>query len=293
MKDVRPVEIAKRQDGVFARWQLIAAGMTVDAANAWVAGLRSIHDGVHVTGWGEVTERQRWWAAILTAPATVLSHAAAAALHGLRSPPPVPTVTRRGTRGRKHSEGVLVLYSSTLAGNVGEVDGILVTTVERTIIDLWPHLGRRARDKLLREAFRLRLTTGPDMLAAIRRHRGRRGVASLRVAVEALCVLQLERCKSDAEAMAVVLIAERRREPPDVNVEIAGEEADLSWAQHRVIIELDGPQFHVLRDSDLRKQRTWEAAGWEVRRSPTDAVFDDQDGFIARLPQPNVLRVGA
>jgi very-short-patch-repair endonuclease len=258
-----------------------------------LSGLRSIHDGVYVTGWGAITDRQRWWGAVLTAPGTVLSHAAAAALQGLRPAPPVPTVTRRGTRGRTQSEGVLVLYSSTLSGNVTEVDGIPVTTVERTIIDLWPHLGPWAREKLLREAFRLRPTTGPAMLAAIRRHRGRRGVASLRVAVEALCVLQLERCKSDAEAMAVVLIAERRREPPEVNAEIAGEEADLSWPQHRVIIELDGPQFHVLRDADLRKQRTWEAAGWEVRRSPTDAVFNDQDGFMACVPAPNVPPVGA
>lgn len=157
-----------------------------------------------MTGWGGVTERQRWWAAILTAPGTVLSHATAAALHGLRPAPAIPTVTRRGTRGRTHSESALVLYSSTLDGNVTKVDGIPVTTVERTIIDLWPHLGPRSRDKLLRAAFRLRLTTAPDTLAAIRRHRGRRGIASLRVAVEALCVLQLERCKSDAEAMAVV-----------------------------------------------------------------------------------------
>ncbi len=293
VKDVRPVEIAKRQDGVVARWQLVAAGMTIDAANAWVAGLRSVHDGVHVTGWGAITERQRWWAAVLTAPGTVLSHASAAALHGLRPSPLIPTATRRGTRGRTHGADVLVLYSSTLAGNVTDVDGIPVTTVERTIIDLWPQLGRRARSRILREAFRLRLTTGPALLAAIRRHRGRRGVATLRVAVEALCVLQLERCRSDAEAMAVALIAERRREPPDINVQIAGEEADLSWPRQRVIIELDGPQFHVLRDEDLRKQRVWEAAGWEVRRSPTAAVYDDQDGFMARVPEPNVHRVGA
>jgi hypothetical protein len=293
MKDVRPVEIAKRQDGVVARWQLIAAGMTVDAANAWLSGLRSLYDGVHVTGWGAITDRQRWWGAVLTAPGTVLSHAAAAALHGLRPPPPVPTVTRQGTRGRTQSEGVLVLYSSTLAGNVTEVDGIPVTTVERTIIDLWPHLGPVAREKLLREAFRLRLTTGPAMLLAIRRHRGRRGVATLRVAVEALSALQLHRCKSDAEAFAVVVTADAERPAPLINEEVAGEEADLYWPEWNLIIELDGPQWHRLRDEDIRKQRVWEAAGLTVRRLPTDRLFADTSTYLALAHPPNVRRVAA
>jgi len=196
MKDVRPLEIAIRQNGIVARWQLVDAGMSVDGANRWLRGLRSIHDGVHVTGWGEITERQRWWAAVLTAPGTVLSHASAAALWGLRSVRlAVETVTRPGGRGRRQSVGVLVGYSSTLDAHVTRSHGIPVTTVERTTIDLWPHLSRRARSRMLREAFRLELTTAPRMHAAIRGHLGRRGVATLRVEVEALGALALDRCR--------------------------------------------------------------------------------------------------
>jgi len=289
--DVRLRDIAGRQDGVVARWQLVAAGMSVKAANRAVAGLRSLHDGVHVTGWGAVTERQRCWGAVLTAPGSVLSHAAAGAWHGLRPMPPVLTVSRAGSHGREHVAGALVLYSSTLAGNVVDLDGMPVTTVERTIVDLWPHLGPTAGAKLLREALRLGLTDCPSMLAAIRRHRGRRGVATLRVAVEALSGLQLHRCKSDAEAFAVVVCAEARRPAPLINEEVLGKEADLYWPEWNLIIELDGPQWHRLRDEDISKQRAWEAAGLTVRRLPTDRLFADTSTLLALVHAPNVGQV--
>ena len=287
------MELARRQDGVVASWQLVRAGMSEQLATYWTRGLRCLHDGVFVTGWGAITERQRAWGAVLTAPGTVLSHAAAAACHGLRPPPPVVTVTRPGTRGRTLSTSVLVLYSSTLAGNVTHLDAIPITTVERTIIDLWPHLGPAAREKLLREALRLRLTTGPAMLLAIRRHRGRRGVATLRVAVEALSTLQLHRCRSDAEAFAVVVTADAERPAPLINAEVAGEEADLYWPDWGLVIELDGPQFHVLRDEDIRKQRAWESAGLTVRRLPTDRLFADASAYLALAHPPNVHRLAS
>lgn len=290
MTDVRPGLIAREQAGLVARWQLVRAGMSEAAAEHWAAGARSLHDGVSLTGWAPPTQRQLWWAAVLSAPGTVLSHASAAALWGIRPVVgPIQTVTRVGARGREHPAGLLVSYSLTLAGSITQHDGIPVTTVERTNIDLWPHLSPRARSRMLREALRLKLTTGPRMHAAIRRHRGRRGVASLRVEVEALGALALDRCKSDAEAWAVALIAEARRAMPLVNEEIAGEEADLAWPGHGLIVELDGPQFHVLRDADVRKQRTWEAAGYTVLRISTDTLYADAGALLALVP-PNVGR---
>ena len=59
---------------------------------------------------------------------------------------PIVTVTRVGNRGREHSRGLHVSYSLTLRGHITEHDGLPITTVERTIIDLWPTCPRgRAR----------------------------------------------------------------------------------------------------------------------------------------------------
>jgi hypothetical protein len=292
MTDVRaPAELAMLQDGVVARWQLIRAGLSERSAECWVRGMRPLGDGVHLAGLAPPTQRQLCWAAVLSSPGTVLSHASAAACFGLRPvASPIVTVTRIGNRGKEHSRGLHVSYSLTLRGQITEREGIPITTVERTIIDLWPHLSSRARSRLLREGLRLGSTTALRMQAAIGKHRGRRGVASLRVEVDKLAGLRLERCRSDAEAWAVALIADAGLELPAVNEFIAGEEADLSWPVARLVIELDGPSYHVLRDSDIRKANAWRAAGLEVRRLPTDAVYTEPDRFLAMVPGPNVGR---
>jgi very-short-patch-repair endonuclease len=126
------------------------------------------------------------------------------------------------------------------------------------------------------------------MQSAIRAHRGRRGVASLRVEVEKLAGLRVERCRSDAEAWPVALIADAGLASPDVNDDVAGEEADLSWPAARLIIELDGPSYHVLRDADIRKMRAWQAAGFDVHRLPTTEVYAQPERLLAMVPGPNV-----
>jgi hypothetical protein len=126
------------------------------------------------------------------------------------------------------------------------------------------------------------------MMSAIRAHRGRRGVASLRVEVEKLAELRLERCRSDPEAWAVALIVDAGLAAPDVNERVAGEEADLSWPAARVIVELDGPSYHVLRDRDIRKMKAWRAAGFDVQRLPTDAVYQTPERLLALVPRSNV-----
>src|SRR6476620_5426565 len=160
MTDVRPPrELAMLQDGVVSRWQLIRAGLSERSAECWVRGMQALYDGVYLAGLAPPTQRQLWWAAALSSPGTVLSHASAAACFGLR---PVVgrivTVTRIGNRGREHSRGLHVSYSLTLRGQMTEHEGIPITTVERTIIDLWTHLSPQARSRLLREGLRLGAT---------------------------------------------------------------------------------------------------------------------------------------
>ena len=71
---------------------------------------------------------------------------------------------------------------------------------------------------------------------------------------------------------------------PRVNERIAGEEADLCWPERRVIIEIDGPQYHRFREEDERKQARWEAAGYTVHRLPSQAVYDEPARLVALAP---------
>ena len=221
-------------------------------------------------------------AATLTTAASVLSHASAGAAWGHRPfDAPFEIVTRHGSGGPEQVNGVLVCRSSTLTGNVTRLEGIPITTPERTLIDLAPHLGSNALARAVREAIRLQTTTPDDVFVALARHRGRRGTRRLHAAVSRYAGLPLHRSRSDAEALALELLRDAARPQADVNQRIAGEEADLSWPARKLIIELDGPQFHLDAAEDLRKQSVWEEAGWTVRRLSTDDVYLHPERLLA------------
>ena len=96
--------------------------------------------------------------------------------------------------------------------------------------------------------------------------------------------LPFHRTRSDAEARALELLQDAGIEPPRVNARIAGEEADLSWPGRKLIIEIDGPQYHQFKDEDARKQRRWERAGYTVRRIGSDAVYRTPGRLLVFAP---------
>ncbi len=278
--------IASRQRGLVARWQLIAAGLSPDAAERALHHLRKIFPGVVVTGWGPITQEQWWRAATLTAPRTTLSRTSAAAFWDIRRDQGrVLTVTRVGNRGRNRCGRLQVSYSRTLDGDVIVVDGLPVTTVTRTIIDLWPTLSRTARSKMLREALRLRRTTAVELLAAVHRHRTRRGVTSLATEITARMRLPFDRCRSDGEAYGLVVLDDAGFPIPRVNERFAGEEADFCWPDRKEIIEIDGPQWHRFKEEDARKTLIWTAAGFRVQRLTSERLFTDPQSLLDLAPR--------
>jgi very-short-patch-repair endonuclease len=285
VSDVRLIELAARQHRCVALRQLRELGYGYDAVLHRLAGGRlvQVYDGVYAVA-PILDERwTRWMAATLTTPGSVLSHASAAVAWGFRSfNAPFDTVTRTGNGGPERKGGVLVCRSRTI--DATQLHGIPITTPERTLIDIAPHLGERALRRAVREAVRLETTTPSELFVALAHHRGRRGTRRLHAAVSRYAGLPLQRTRSDAESLALELLRDAGRPRPDVNVRIAGEEADLSWPTRRLIVELDGPQFHLDASEDLRKQRIWEAAGWIVRRLPTDDVYLHPERLLALAP---------
>ena len=276
--DVRVRDLAGRQYDLVARWQLLAAGATSEMVRHWtkVGRWRVIHPGVYALGHADLTRHQRWMAATLTAPDSVLSHASAAACFGFRPfDGSFEVITRPGSGGPRRLGNVLLVRSITLAGHATYHDRIPITTPERTLIDLAPQLDAKALGRALREAIRLGLTTAAAVLAALDEHPARRGTARLKERAERYAGLPYHRTRSDAESRALEILHDAgNSERPRVNVRIAGQEADLVFPKRREIIEIDGPQYHRFPDEDERKRQRWEAAGFTVRRIPSDAVYD-------------------
>lgn len=142
------------------------------------------------------------------------------------------------------------------------------------------HLDVRQRAKAVREGIRLGAFTALEVRLAAARHRGRRGTSGLTDLAAQLERLPIGRKRSDAEARVLEVLDAARLPPPLVNVRHAGEEADLSWPEHRRIVEIDGPQFHRHAAEDERKDRRWRSTAWTVERISSDAVFATPEALI-------------
>jgi hypothetical protein len=287
--NVRVGELAGRQDDVVAAWQLTALGLSRHAIAHAVSsrGWRTVHSGVYLLTNAPLTQRQRWIAATLTSPRSVLSHASAAACWGIRRfARSYEVVTRPGSGGRRQLGSVLVLRSVTLDGDTTTHTGIRITSAARTLIDLAPSVGERDFHRTFREALRLKATSTPQLQRTLDRHRGRRGARLLGLLVSRYVTIPYGRARSDAEGRALEVLHDAGFPPPSLNARIAGEEADLAWPEQRLIIEIDGPQYHRFPAADASKQRAWERAGYLVRRIGSGAVYDEPARLIAlaRLP---------
>jgi hypothetical protein len=151
-------------------------------------------------------------------------------------------VTARGSGGPRRFGDLLVCRARRIDHTT--LYGFAITTPERTVCDLWPRLDEREQRKLLREALRLKRCTVPTLRRHLDAAPGRGRPASLTRLVDRYERLDLDRCRSDAEAYAVELLDDARVAPPWVNRRVGGEEADLSWPQQRLIVEIDGGGFH-------------------------------------------------
>jgi len=282
--DVHLRELAAAQADVVAAWQLVEKGWTRRqierraAAGAWT----TVHQGVFALTHAPLTERQIRFAATLTEPGTVLGQGSAALCWGFSTRHcPLPTVIRPGSGGPRRLDGVLVFRSRMLAGEITDCDGIRLTTVERTVIDLAPREPRTVTARNVREALRLGLTSPRRLAATLGRHRGRRGTRFLWELAERYGKLPYSRTRSNAEARALEVLQDADLVPQAVNRRVSGEEADLVWFDRRLIVEVDGPQYHQFKEEDERKQRRWEAAGYEVRRIPSGDVYANPDLLVA------------
>lgn len=136
--------VAARQHGVVSRAQLLAIGLGSRAVESRLAAgrLHATYRGVYAVGHARVTMRARWMAAVLASGlAAVLSHRAAAALQNIRRSEAIEVTTPQHRRART---GILLHQARLAPDGITTVDGIPVTTVFRTLIDLAAVLPRHS-----------------------------------------------------------------------------------------------------------------------------------------------------
>jgi very-short-patch-repair endonuclease len=283
-------DLARRQWGVITRAQLAAAGVGDSGVRDWLQSgrLQRLYRGIYAYGHDRLRLEGRWLAAVMACgPAAVLSHRDAAQLWELRySNAALIDVTVPSQNGRRRRRGIRIHRSGRLAADEVTVrDGIPVTTVARTLLDLADVLDRQALRRAITEAEyqgRFDLTA---LNAVVENNPGRRG-AKLMEAAGA----RMHRTRSPLEDRFLALLELWGVEEPETNVWIDGYEVDFVWTRAGLVVELDGVAAHTTRaalNADrLRDRRLWRR-GLRTMRLTSDAL-DDPEAVLADLAQAGV-----
>jgi very-short-patch-repair endonuclease len=231
----------------------------------------------------------------------VISHLSAAALWGLREPPPVVIdVIVPDQRGRK-IDGIRARRCRyPQSDEIAEVKNVPCTTPSRTILDLAGTLGRASLRRVVEQGAVLRLLHLPSLDAAIARGRGRPGIRQLR---EILAPWRIDdegvpRVKSTLEAWLLSEIFEAGLPRPRCNLVLQlGRdrlEVDLLWEEQRLVIETDGEESHGTRIAfrrDRWRDQVLTAAGYRTARVTWDQMEGEAEETIERIRR--MLGVGA
>jgi predicted transcriptional regulator of viral defense system len=283
--------LAERQYGVVGRRQLLDAGIGRGAIAPRLASGRlfRLHAGVYAVGHRAITARGRWLAAVLACgDGAVLSHRTAAALWGIRpssSPRIEVTVPTEGGRARPG----IVIHRSRAPLEATVHERIPVTTPARTLLDLAGTLDAAGLARAVEQAEVLRLFDLRAIEAALEMHRGRRGAARLRCALDDA---RFELTRSELERRFLRLCERHALPPPLVNALVGGLEVDFHWPALRLIVEMDSLRFHGTRtafERDRARDAHLLAAGWRVLRF-THRRLAHEPGWIAGTIERVVAR---
>jgi very-short-patch-repair endonuclease len=263
--EARVAELAGRQHGVITREQLLQLGFRADGIDHRLrAGrLLTLHRSVYAVGHRNRSRETVWIAAVLASgEGAVLSHRPAAAAWGVCSSDGAPEVT--APRQRRSRSGIKFHRATLPADERTNLNGIPITTVPRTLLDLAATLDERQLERAINEAEIKRLWDELSLHDLLHRYPRGRGTRTVRAALSKRST-GATATKSDLEELFIAF-AERAGLPrPETNTSIEGIEVDCVWRAQRVVIEVDSWEIHRTRaafERDREKSRILQAAGW-------------------------------
>jgi very-short-patch-repair endonuclease len=279
--------LARRQHALVTRRQLLALGMAGHAIDRRIRCRRLVRVRRGVYRLGPIA--QQWepeMAAILAVgDGGVLSHHSAALLHQLLPHPARPAsihVTVTGShRGRK--PGIALHRASRLPPDeITHRHRIPVTTPARTLLDIAADLDSSILEGALARAHHRRLATSQAIQTLVARYPGRPGTPALKVILDSPQPARFTRSDSERRLLAALRRAELPE--PEVNAPLAGYEIDFLWPSQRVVVEVDGHQFHSARPDrkrDLARDARLTEWGYTVLRLDADFRVERAVALIA------------
>lgn len=252
-------KLVERQHGVVSRAQLLALGFSGEAISHRIAvgRLHRVQRGIYAVGRPELSRHGKWMAAVISCgPEAVLSHSSAARLWGIR--------TRQGStievsvplHVRRERPGLRVYRRTLVAAERTDSEGVPVTTVHRTLLDLAQTLERDQLEAAINTADKYDLTDPESLRVAIQGYSAYPGVKALRAVLDrrtfTLTDSQLER--------RFLPIARGAGLPkPLTGQQLNGFKVDFYWPNLGLVVETDGLRYHRTPAQQARDRRRDQA----------------------------------
>jgi hypothetical protein len=254
-------ELARRQHGVVSFGQLQELGFSKGgiARAEGARRLLRVRRGVYAVGHAALSDHGRATAALLVFPgAAVLSHGSAAWLWGLLPTAPREAEVTVAARGNKRRGLQVHRVWSLLDEERTTYEGLPVTSMARTLVDLAGISSPRGLSRVVDRARR----RGKLDIAAIDRALVRRphNFGSERLQE----VLRLYRQPVFDRARSELLFLDAGLPPPRINTWEEGCEIDAYWETERFAVEVDGWETHGSREAfekDRLRQEDLKLAG--------------------------------
>jgi very-short-patch-repair endonuclease len=213
-------------------------------------------------------------------PGAVLSYGSAAALWGIER-------ERRGTievsipvsTPRRHGRVLVHRRPNLRSAEVVVREGIPVTSLVRTLIDIASQLDRGDLERAVNEADRLDLIDPEALLDALTLHPGKRGVGQLR---ELLSERAFRLTDSELERRFLRLVSEAGLPLPLTQQRLNGFRVDFVWPDLKLVVETDGLRYHRTASQqakDHRRDQAHLAAGFTPLRF-THAQIRFEAGYV-------------
>ena len=280
-------ELADRQHGVVSTFQLKALGYSKSAIwRACSSGrIHSVDRSVYAVGHTRLSPHGGCVAAVLASgPGALLSHYSAAWLWGLANWSPSPFHVT-GPVARSARLPIRIHRARRLEEvDRWEVEGMPVTAVPRTLLDLAAILRPDRLQRLLERAEELkRFDLGP-VEELLDRTRGHHGWGRLRRAIALYRPPPFTRSQFERRFFEAVVRAGLPR--PATNFVEAGFELDVYWPAHRFVAELDTYGTHGTHgafERDRLRQEDLKLAGIEMTRVTDVRFAHEPDAVLARV----------
>lgn len=267
------LDLARRQHGHVARWQLLGIGVSQGliagrlASGAWVR----VYVGVYCIGPRRNDPVSRAAAAVLACGAgAVLSHAAAASLWGFL--PRWSGAMEVTTKAKRTRPGITTHRCLSLQPrDITRQRGVPTTTRARTMLDIAPSLSAKQLTRLVndeRREGRVRRAALQDVLDRNSLHPGTKLLRPF---------VQDPRNPTDSpfEDDFMAFVRNYDLPVPRTNIWLHGRKVDVFYPEANLIVELDGLDFHDDEDAfrDDRERDTENLKhGLTTMRMTTDRL---------------------